>query len=81
LARRQTAILKYVASRFRSQVRIGDDQLRFAYEREYEGRDNAPPLDLARDALKDRLETQALDERIEAWVKELRAGAEIRYNP
>ena len=22
-----------------------------------------------------------LDEKIEAWVKELRAGAEIRYNP
>jgi hypothetical protein len=29
----------------------------------------------------ERLASKQLDERIEAWVRELRAGAEIRYNP
>jgi hypothetical protein len=33
------------------------------------------------EALRERLARRDLSERIEAWVKELRAGAEIRYNP
>jgi hypothetical protein len=80
LARRQTAILKYIEFRFRPQVRIADDEIVAAYEREYGGRDGAPSLEAASGALRERLEAQALDERIEAWVRELRGSAEIRYN-
>ncbi len=53
LARRQTAILKYVDFRFRPQVRAAD----------------------AAAARRD------LDQRVEAWVKELRQEAQVRYNP
>ena len=81
LAHRQTTILKYVAARFRGQVQVGDDQIQSAYEREYAGGQDAPPLAAVREPLKQRIEARELDERIEAWVKELRAGAEIRYNP
>lgn len=80
LARRQVAILKYVDFRFRAQVRVGDDRVRKAYESEYGGRP-APPFAEVAETLRERLARQDLDERIEAWAKELRAGAEIRYNP
>jgi hypothetical protein len=80
LARRQSAILKYVNFRFRAQIRIGDDRVRQAYEDEYRGRP-APPLAEVEEALRERLARRDLSERIEAWVKELRAAAEIRYNP
>jgi hypothetical protein len=33
------------------------------------------------DRIREALAAKALDERIEAWVAELREGAEIRYNP
>jgi hypothetical protein len=66
MARRQATIVKYIEFRFRPQVRI-------------------PAEDAARDAAgegeaKDALEAEDLDRRIEAWVKDLRAAAEVRYN-
>jgi hypothetical protein len=79
LARRQAAILKYVNFRFRAQIRIGDERVRQAYEDEYRGRP-APPFAEVEETLRERLARNDLNERIEAWVKELRAGAEIRYN-
>jgi hypothetical protein len=79
LARRQAAILKYVNFRFRAQIRIGDDRVRQAYEDEYRGRP-APPLAEVDETLREGLTRRDLGDRIEAWVKELRAGAEIRYN-
>ena len=81
LARRQATILKYVALRFSPQVRVSDEEVEKAYEGEYKGRADAPPLLEAAGEIKERLARQALDERIEAWVRELRAGADIRYNP
>jgi hypothetical protein len=33
------------------------------------------------DRIRRWLAAKALDERIEAWVAELRAGADVRYNP
>jgi hypothetical protein len=80
LARRQAAILKYVNFRFRAQIRIGDERVRQAYEDEYRGR-TAPPFAEVEETLRERLARNDLNERIEAWVKELRAGAEIRQNP
>jgi hypothetical protein len=80
LAHRQAVILRYVDFRFRPQVRVTDDAVRAAYEAELGGRPDAPTLEAASPALRARLEARALDEKIEAWVKELRAAAEIRYN-
>lgn len=81
LARRETAILKYVEFRFRPQVRLTDEELRKAYEEEFGEREDAPPFDEVASELRERLARRELDRRIEAWVQELRAGAEIRHNP
>lgn len=81
LVRRQAVILKYVELRFLPQVRISEDVVREAYETEHAGQADAPPLTAAAEAIRARLVRRDLDARIEGWVKELRAGAEIRYNP
>jgi hypothetical protein len=81
LVRRQTAILKYVEFRFRPQVQIADAAVRQAYEKEYGARADAPTFEAAGPEIRRQLADRELDEKIEAWVKELRAGAEIRYNP
>lgn len=81
LARRQATILKYVVLRFSPQVRVTEEEVAKAYQEEYDGRPEAPPLAEAAGLIKERLSRRALDERIEAWVRELRAGADIRYNP
>jgi len=79
LVRRQAAIVKYVDFRFRPQVRVTPEDVRKAYDAQYSG-DDAPALSAVGPALEEKLARQALDERVEAWVKELRAAAEIRYN-
>jgi hypothetical protein len=81
LARRETRILEYVARRFASQLRVSDEALAEALAAVTEGRVDAQPLPEVEQALRERLARKALDERIEAWVKELRASAEIRLNP
>jgi hypothetical protein len=78
LARRQAAILKYVAFRFRPQVRVSDEAVRGAYEAG--GTGDAASLAEAAPAIRARLVEEDLSRRIEAWVKELRQAAEIRYN-
>jgi hypothetical protein len=80
LARRQTAIVKYIDFRFRPQIRVTDEAVKTAYEAEYGGRADAPELAAVQEALRERLVSRALDEKIEAWVKELRAAAEVQYN-
>jgi hypothetical protein len=79
LLRRQIAILKYVEFRFRPQVRVGDDEVRKAWEEEQAGNPSGPALEDAQEEIRARLERRALDERIEAWVRELRARADVRY--
>jgi peptidyl-prolyl cis-trans isomerase SurA len=79
LLRRQLAILKYVEFRFRPQVRVSDDEVRKAWEEEQAGNPAGPALEDAQDEIRQRLERRALDERIEAWVRELRVRADVRY--
>jgi hypothetical protein len=79
LLRRQIAILKYVEFRFRPQVRVGDEEVRKAWEEEQAGNPAGPALEDAQEEIRSRLERRALDERIEAWVRELRARADVRY--
>jgi hypothetical protein len=81
LVRRQAAILKYVEYRFRPQVQVADAAVREAYEKQYGSQKDAPAFEAAADEIRRRLADRDLDEKIEAWIKELRAGAQIRYNP
>jgi hypothetical protein len=79
LLRRQLAILKYVEFRFRPQLRVNDEEIRKAWEEEQAGNPAGPALEDAQDEIRERLERRALDERIEAWVRELRGRADVRY--
>jgi hypothetical protein len=78
LLRRQLAILKYVDFRFRPQVRPDEADLRRAYDEEYGGRPQAPPLETVVEQLRATVARRQLDEKVEAWVKELRGEAEVR---
>lgn len=80
LARREATILKYVEFRFVPQIRVDADAVRRAYETEIAGEASPPPLEESGPALKQRLIDRDLDAKIEAWVKELRATADVRYN-
>jgi hypothetical protein len=79
LLRRQLAILKYVEFRFRPQVRVSDDEVRKAWEEEQAGNPAGSALEDAQEEIRERLERRALGERIEAWVRELRARSDVRY--
>ena len=79
LARRQAAILKYVDFRFRPQVRVSEEAVRAAYEK-VAGHEPRPSFAEAAGAIRARLGDEDLTRRIEAWVKELRQGADVRYN-
>ena len=81
LARRETAILKYVHFRFLPQIRVDDAAVRKAYDAEAGAAGAPTSFEEAAPALRQRLVDHELDLRIEAWVKELRAGARVRYNP
>ena len=81
LARRQLAILKYVEYRFRPQVRVGDEAVRREYEGRYGREPAAPPFAAAAPEIRQRLADRELGALVEDWVRELRASAEIRYNP
>lgn len=80
-ARRQLRIVKYIEFRFRARAQVDDAALREAYAREQQGRGGGPGFEAEAPALRERLERERLDQEVEAWVKELRSGAEIRYNP
>jgi len=81
LVRRQTAILKYVEFRFRPQVQIADAAVREAFEKQFAGQEAPPAFETVAPDIRRQLVDRVIDEKIEAWVKELRQSAEIRYNP
>lgn len=76
LVSQQAAILKYVEFRFRPQLRVSDQEVRSAFEADPSAGDS---WEAAKELVRARLERQALDERVEAWVRELRGRAELRY--
>lgn len=75
IARRQAAILKYVDFRFRPQLRVEDEAVRRALNE----RPGGATGEAALRAVRSELERRALDAKIESWVRELRAGADVRY--
>ncbi|HWX25739.1 MAG TPA: hypothetical protein VN083_11875 [Vicinamibacteria bacterium] len=80
LVHSQAVILKYVDFRFRTEVRISDGDVQKAYLAQYGQSASAPALSEVSDVLRKGLEDAQVGEKVEAWVKELRASAEIRYN-
>jgi hypothetical protein len=80
LARREATIVKYVEFRFRPQVRVTEEAVRGAWEAERASRTHALPFEEAAAGIRRRLSDRDLDARVEAWVKELRQAAQIRYN-
>jgi hypothetical protein len=78
LLRRQLGILKYVEFRFRPQVRPSEEDLQAAYAEQYGGRPEAPAFDTVVVALRERLVREQLDQKVEAWIAELRKEADIR---
>ena len=76
IVRRQIAILKYVEFRFRPQLRVSDQEVRAAFEADPSAGDS---WEAAKQSVRERLERRALDERVEAWVRELRGRADVRY--
>ncbi len=80
MARRQATILRYVAVRFRPLIRVSDDDVQRAYEREYHAQANPPAFAQVQAALRARLTARALDQRVESWVREIRERARVRYN-
>jgi hypothetical protein len=76
LVGRQIAILKYVEFRFRPQLRVSDREVRAAFEADPSAGDS---WEAAKQGVRERLERRALDERVEAWLRELRARADVRY--
>jgi hypothetical protein len=80
IARRQATIVKYVEFRFRPQVRVDEEMVRRAWEEAGRGRDDRPDFEVAAPELRRQLAEEDLQQRIEAWVKELRSGADVRYN-
>lgn len=79
LARRELTILKYIEFRFRPQVRVDDETVRREYATRHGETTEALPS-AATEALRAELLERALTAKIEAWVKDLRSEAEIRYN-
>ena len=78
LVHRQAVIVRYIDFRFRTEVRISDVDVEKAYEARY---GQAPPaLNEVRDLLRKDLEDAQVSQKVEAWVKELRSSADIRYN-
>ena len=93
LLHRELAILRYVEFRFRPEAGVTDDDVKRAFEAEEGGKEDAapvaggPPRGAVRSfeqvsaQIRERLERRAIDERIEAWVKDLRDRANVRYVP
>jgi len=79
LAHRQATIVKYVGVRFQPLIRVSDDELHEAYERERSEGGSPAPFEQAAPELEQRLARQALDRRVEEWVRQLRDAADVRY--
>ena len=75
VAVRQATILKYVDLRFRPQVRITEEAVAEAVRERGDGAAGEPAR------VREELEAEDLDRRIEGWIEDLRAAARIRYNP
>jgi hypothetical protein len=77
---RRAAIRRYAAFRFRPQIRLDEEAIREAYRERWGSAANPPDLNAVAPDLREELMAQAIDRRVAAWAKDLRAVAHIRYN-
>lgn len=80
IARRQATIVKYVEFRFRPQVRVDEQAVRRSYDLSLGEGAPRPEFEAMAPELRQRLGEEDLRQRIEAWILELRRGADVRYN-
>jgi len=74
----QLAISSYIDLRLRPQVRVEDEAVRQAFNERATSGSEPPPFDLVADAIRESLESRALDQKIEEWVASLRGREDIR---
>lgn len=77
----QLAIAGYIEQRLRPQVRVEDEAVRTAFNERVARDPQTPQFNLVADAIRESLESQALDQKIEEWVASLRRREEIRRVP
>ena len=77
----QLAIAGYIEQRLRPQVRVEDEAVRAAFNERVARDPRTPQFNLVADAIRESLESQALDQKIEEWVASLRRREEIRRVP
>ncbi len=77
----QLAISSYIELRLRPQVRVEDEAVRRAFNERVARDPETPLFNLVADAIRESLESRALDEKIEEWVASLRRREEIRRVP
>jgi hypothetical protein len=77
---RRAAIRRYASFRFRPQIRVDDEAVRRAYAERWGGSTEPPAFERVASELREELLVRAVDERVKAWVRDLRASAHVRYN-
>lgn len=77
----QLAIANYIELRLRPQVRVEDEAVRAAFNERVARDPQTPLFNLVADAIRDSLESRALDQKIEEWIAALRGREEIRRVP
>lgn len=74
----QLAISNYIELRLRPQVRVEDEAVRQAFNERVARDPQTPLFALVADAIRESLESRALDQKIEEWIAQLRTREEIR---
>lgn len=77
----QLAIASYIDLRLRPLVRVEDAEVRKVFNEKLGQDAEAPPFSQVAPGIREALEGRALDARIEEWVADLRARADIRRPP
>ena len=77
----QLAIASYIDLRLRPLVRVEDAEVRKVFNERVGFDAETPPFSQMAPAIREMLEERALDARIEEWVADLRARADIRRPP
>lgn len=74
----QLAIANYIELRLRPQVRVEDEAVRQTFNDRVAKDPQTPLFALVADAIRELLESRALDQKIEEWIALLRGREEIR---
>lgn len=77
----QLAIANYIELRLRPQVRVEDEAVRAAFNERVARDPQTPLFNLVADAIRESLESRALDQKIEEWVASLRRREAVRRVP